>query len=125
MNKRTKIVCTLGPSSTTVQIIQKMVGSGMNVARLNFSHGTHSEHLQFVKRIREVEKKTGHPVAIMQDLQGPKIRIGELPKVGFQLREGEKVVFDTSKKGFKNGIIPVDYSDLHKYVKKEHQYRSY
>lgn len=121
MNKRTKIVCTLGPSSNTVQIIQKMVNAGMNVARLNFSHGTHSEHLQFVKRIREVEKKTGHPVAILQDLQGPKIRVGELPKDGLRLQEGEDVVFDTAKKEFKSGIIPVDYSDLHKYVKKGHR----
>ena len=82
MRKRTKIVCTLGPSSETVTTITDMVKSGMNVARLNFSHGTREHHAMLIERVRQVEKKTGEPILIIQDLQGPKIRVGALPKEG-------------------------------------------
>ncbi|MBI5222522.1 MAG: pyruvate kinase, partial [Candidatus Magasanikbacteria bacterium] len=69
--KRTKIVCTLGPSSESSETITKMVKAGMNVARLNFSHGTYDNHIMLMGNIRSVAEKTGEPVAIMQDLQGP------------------------------------------------------
>ena len=71
-----KIVCTIGPASIAEGIIEQMARAGMDVARLNFSHGTHGEHLQAIERIRSVEIKIGKPIAILQDLQGPKIRLG-------------------------------------------------
>src|SRR6266436_3251415 len=74
--RRTKIVCTIGPASRSIAELDRLVKAGMDVARLNFSHGTHAEHAEVVRRIREGESRWGHPVAILQDLQGPKIRLG-------------------------------------------------
>ncbi len=76
--RRTKIVCTIGPSSSDPDVMLKLVEAGMNVARLNFSHGTHDMHRENYKKLREIAEKTGHNVAIMMDLQGPKIRTGTL-----------------------------------------------
>ena len=92
IHKRTKIVCTLGPASDTEPLITDMVKSGMNVARLNFSHGTHAEHAVVIERIRTVEKKLGTPIGIMQDLQGPKIRVGIVPIEGVRLESGSMIV---------------------------------
>ena len=76
--KKTKIVCTLGPSSQTEEMIEKLVLNGMNIARLNFSHGTHESHLDLINKIRNVSKKLNVPIGILQDLCGPKIRLGEI-----------------------------------------------
>ena len=74
----TKIVCTIGPASSSEEVLEQLILAGMNVARLNFSHGTHEEHAEVIARIRALSTKLGQPVAILQDLQGPKIRTGEL-----------------------------------------------
>src|SRR2546427_10903341 len=74
--RRTKIVCTIGPASSSTAELDRLVAAGLDVARLNFSHGTHEEHAQVIRRIREGEARWGRPVAILQDLQGPKIRLG-------------------------------------------------
>jgi pyruvate kinase len=74
--RRTKIVCTIGPASGTPDQLERLVRSGMDVARLNFSHGTHDEHAEIIRRLREGEERWGKPIAILQDLQGPKIRLG-------------------------------------------------
>jgi pyruvate kinase len=118
MTKRTKIVCTLGPASESIGTITKMVKAGMNVARLNFSHGTYDNHKILIENIRKVSTKTGEPVAIMQDLQGPKIRVGLLPEKGIEFEIGQKVTFNTAVKDCENGVIPIDYNDLHLFVKK-------
>jgi len=116
MKKRTKIVCTIGPASNSIETIRKMVDAGMNVARLNFSHGTYEDHSILIKNIRKVEEASGETIAIMQDLQGPKIRVGVLPELGVQLKAKEKISFDSEIKSYKDGIIPIDYA-LHKYVR--------
>lgn len=116
--KRTKIVCTLGPASESVETIVKMIKAGMNVARLNFSHGNHENHALLIKNVREAERITGEPVTIMQDLQGPKIRVGILPRAGLELKVGEKIILDTSIFDYKDNHVPVDFSDLYKYLKK-------
>ena len=72
------IVCTIGPTCNTLEMLKKLILAGMNVARLNFSHGTHKEKNKLIKLIRQAEKETGKPIAILQDLQGPKLRVGEL-----------------------------------------------
>ncbi|HKD76397.1 MAG TPA: pyruvate kinase, partial [Ktedonobacterales bacterium] len=76
--RRTKIVCTIGPASGSQEIIGQLIDAGMDVARLNFSHGTHENHARIVGAIRAAAERLGHPVAILQDLQGPKIRTGAL-----------------------------------------------
>jgi pyruvate kinase len=80
--RRTKIVCTIGPASCGVEQLDRLAAAGMDVARLNFSHGTHAEHAHVVRRIREGEERWGRPVAILQDLQGPKIRLGTFGEGG-------------------------------------------
>src|SRR5213594_1669251 len=74
--RRTKIVCTIGPASSSTAELDRLVAAGLDVARLNFSHGTHEEHAEVIRRIREGEARWGRPVAILQDLKGPKIRLG-------------------------------------------------
>ena len=118
MLKRTKIVCTLGPASDSPALIEKMVHAGMDVVRLNFSHGTHAYHEKVIARIRKIEKKIGRPIAILQDLQGPKIRIGTLPDQGIPLTEGASATFTTGRELYRNNIIPIDYTALHRYLKK-------
>lgn len=84
--KRTKIIATLGPAS--IQIIPELIKSGVNVFRLNFSHGTHEEHLEMIKEVKKARKELGLPIALLADLQGPKIRIGEADKM---LKKGESL----------------------------------
>ncbi|QQR61133.1 pyruvate kinase [Candidatus Uhrbacteria bacterium] len=117
VNKHTKIVCTIGPASDTVDSLVKLVEAGMNVCRLNFSHGTHEQHAELIKRIREASEKTGEPLCILQDLQGPKIRVGELPEAGVELVAGKPIIF-TSGDGEIPKKIPVTYPNLHEDVKK-------
>lgn len=115
--KRTKIVATIGPATHTIEVLTAMIESGMNVARLNFSHGTHEDHAELIKNIRIASKQCGKPVAIMQDVQGPKIRIGKLPKDGIELVADTEITFDTDTKACSENCIPIDFSELHTYVK--------
>lgn len=89
---RTKIVCTLGPSTSTRDAIRSIAEAGMNVARLNFSHGTHAEHAERIRIVRDVARELGHPIAILGDLQGPRIRIGDLEE-SRMLHPGDDVIF--------------------------------
>ncbi|HRH23913.1 MAG TPA: pyruvate kinase, partial [Candidatus Magasanikbacteria bacterium] len=113
--KQTKIVATIGPACETVDILESMVHAGMNVARLNFSHGTHENHAQLIKNIREVEKRTGEPVAILQDLQGPKLRLGELPAEGIEIVKGKEIEFAYSPETSLE--IPIGFKELCEYMK--------
>jgi pyruvate kinase len=115
ITKRTKIVCTIGPASAEKSTLIEMVKAGMNVARLNFSHGTHEDHAKVIRTIREVEKELDHPIAILQDLQGPKIRVGELPKEGVNLVKGESVVLSSDPEAQLPKICTT-YEMLHKDV---------
>ncbi len=90
MERNAKIVATLGPSSDTEETIEKLIYSGMNVARLNFSHGTHEEHAARINNIRRISERVGQPVGLLQDLQGPKIRVGVL-NPALELVSGEMV----------------------------------
>jgi pyruvate kinase len=115
--KRTKIVCTIGPACDSVEVLVKMIAAGMNVARLNFSHGSHENHTQLFNNVREAARQAGEPVAILQDLQGPKIRVGVLPEAGVALSPGAQIVFDTALSEYAGEAIPVDYHELHQYLK--------
>ncbi len=76
--RRTKFVCTIGPATSSEERLEQLMRAGMNVARLNFSHGTHVEHEQVIRRVRAISARLGCAVALLQDLQGPKIRTGTL-----------------------------------------------
>ena len=91
--RSTKIVATLGPSSSQKHEIATLVDAGVNVFRLNFSHGSHEEQAERVQNIREIEAETGRPVAILADMQGPKYRIGAV-NAPFQIAEGQTVWAD-------------------------------
>ncbi|MFY7953243.1 MAG: pyruvate kinase, partial [Armatimonadaceae bacterium] len=90
--RRTKIVCTLGPAVDDPSVLADLVSSGLDVARINFSHGTHADHGRRIAAVRAAAAAVGRPVAVLQDLCGPKIRIGEVA-AGRVLRTGEPVVF--------------------------------
>lgn len=108
---RTKIIATIGPVSASEEMIRNFIREGMDIARLNFSHGTHESHAEWIARIRQVAKEEGKSVAILQDLQGPRIRVGELPSEGLKLVEGETIRFSTSKDDT-TGIY-IDHARLH------------
>jgi len=90
--RRTKIVCTIGPASDSEDLLGKLIDAGMNVARLNFSHGTHEEHGATIRRIRSVSEKKCVPIAILQDLAGPKIRVGKFKQDSVFLEAGQTFV---------------------------------
>lgn len=109
--KQTKIICTIGPASANEGCLESMVQAGMNVCRLNFSHGTHENHAGLIQLIRNVSKKTGQHLAILQDLQGPKIRVGSLPAEGVHLPTGKEISF-TSGETKLPYVISVSYPTL-------------
>lgn len=115
--KKTKIVATIGPASYKTTTIEKMIHAGMNVARLNFSHGTHESQLVTMQNVRAAAKKTGKTVTIVADLQGPKVRLGVLPEP-VTLKAGEKVVISTAIKSAVGKRLPTTYKGLHKDLKK-------
>jgi pyruvate kinase len=91
IDKKTKIICTIGPSVESVDMIVQLINAGMDAARLNFSHGDHAKHMEYVKNIREACNITGRQIAIIQDLQGPKIRVGKLENGFITLEEGASI----------------------------------
>jgi pyruvate kinase len=91
LSHRTKIVATIGPASDSPDMMRKMLLAGMNVARLNFSHGNYGDHAERIKRLRSASEELDLPLMLLQDLQGPKIRVGDLPAEGMMLNEGESL----------------------------------
>ncbi len=116
MFKFTKIGVTIGPASEDKTILEKMMKAGMNFARLNFAHGNYKWHENAIKNIRSVAQKMGEPVAILQDLQGPRIRIGIIPDGGVTLKEGEIVELDAMVDYKSGGPLPIDQPDLHRHL---------
>ncbi|PIZ56092.1 pyruvate kinase [bacterium (Candidatus Torokbacteria) CG_4_10_14_0_2_um_filter_35_8] len=120
--RRTKIVCTIGPSTFSYNILLKLAREGMDVARLNFSHfpsGGYKEAREVIKNIRIISKKVGKPIAIIQDLQGPRIRTGDLKKE-IKVQYGDEVFISCQGvKDNKDKVIPITYPDLYKDVKKK------
>lgn len=110
--KRTKIVCTIGPASSAPDRIEAMIRAGMNVARLNFSHGSHEEHAAKVATIRSIAKALGRPVAILQDLAGPKIRVGEIPEGPIQLLPDAEFMLTNRPVAGNAREVSITYADL-------------
>ncbi|MDX1957037.1 MAG: pyruvate kinase [Leptospiraceae bacterium] len=95
LSKRTKIVCTIGPASSNENILTKLIESGMDVARMNFSHSTHKEHEKVYNSIRLCEQRSGRPIGVLADLQGPKIRVGRMQDGYIDLQKGDSVWINT------------------------------
>jgi len=112
-NRRTKIVATIGPASSSPEVMRELMKAGMNVARLNFSHGNYQDHEQVVRNLRSVSAALGIPVTIMQDLQGPKIRVGQLTTDGINLKPGDKVFLVPESSYHGQALtIPLDYPSV-------------
>lgn len=118
VDRRVKIVATIGPATQAEASLRKAILAGMNVARLNFSHGSHEDHLKVIKSLRKLSVEMKAPVAILQDLQGPKIRVGKFENGKIELSEGEKVVITMKKVLGQPGLIPSDFPELATSVKK-------
>jgi pyruvate kinase len=117
VDRRVKIVATIGPATREESALKKAIQAGMNVARLNFSHGTHEEHLKVIKTIRKLSKDMQAPVTVLQDLQGPKIRVGKFENGFIELTPGEQVVVTMRSVMGKPGLIPSDFVELARSVK--------
>jgi pyruvate kinase len=105
---RTKVVCTIGPASNSEEMLRKMILAGMDVARLNFSHGTHAEHAQVIQLIRKLSDEMATPVTILQDLQGPKIRVGKLD-TPYPIKTGDRIFLCTSVDERDGNVLPMQY----------------
>lgn len=114
--KRTKIIATIGPATNSYEAIKGLIKAGANCIRLNFSHGEHEERLDQIKWIRKASKELGKPVAIMQDLQGPKMRLGDFDGV-YNVREGQNITLKYDADYERSGHLPTQY-DLSKKVKR-------
>lgn len=114
-DKHTKIVCTIGPASQALETLVTFGETGMDVARLNFSHGSHAEHAHMFRQLVRAGERLGQPFGVLQDLQGPRIRVGVLSSDGVRLVAGRRAVFSTAKKS-EVGDIPVTLPTLHRDV---------
>ena len=112
MQRNAKIVCTIGPSSNTAETITKLINAGMNVARLNFSHGTHDDHKKNIETILKVSAALNKHVGILQDLQGPKIRVKNFTQGSVQLNPGQKFTLTTRDIPGTDKIVSVSYPEF-------------
>ena len=113
---RTKVVCTIGPASNSEEMLRKMILAGMDVARLNFSHGTHEEHALVIASIRKLSEELATPVTILQDLQGPKIRVGKLD-APYPVKPGDRIFLSTSIEERSGNVLPMQYETFAQDVK--------
>ncbi len=119
MNRMPRIVATIGPASQKRETLSLLIQAGMDVARLNFSHGTHDEHAKLIQQLRELSEEKNKPITILQDLQGPKLRVGNLPNGAVNFEAGEIIVLSShpetaqaEEKYSGMQIIPFDVPDL-------------
>ena len=117
MQRRTKIVATLGPASSDPEVLERMIRAGVDVVRLNFSHGTAADHIRRAELVRETCRKTGRTVAIMADLQGPKIRVGKFKEGKLTLAPGDIFTLDAEREMGDQDGVGLDYKELPQDVK--------
>ena len=110
--RKTKIICTIGPASDSEEVLEKLCEAGMNVARLNFSHGTHEQHAERVKRIKNVRERLGLPIAILLDTKGPEYRIGTFLNGKIELKDGDTFTFTTEQIEGDEKKVSVNYDGL-------------
>src|SRR3979490_3399073 len=119
--RRTKIVATIGPASRSPETLLRMVDAGMDVARLNYSHGTLDEHAETVRRVRDAAGRAGRAVAILQDLPGPKLRIGPLREDIVELTPGDRLTFSADGEEIEGDAtrMSVSWQGLHDALEKD------
>src|SRR5437762_4323843 len=115
--KRTKIVATVGPACDTYDKLLELVKCGVNVFRLNFSHGTHEDKIKIIEFIREMNKREPYNISILADLQGPKLRVGEIENGMMEIKQGDILTFTNEKLVGNKERIYVSYPNFHKDVK--------
>ncbi len=118
--RRTKIVCTIGPASRSPDMLCALIRAGMDVARLNFSFGSHQDHAENVRNIRMAAAAEDRPIGILMDLQGPKLRVGQVQEGGLPLTEGQEVTL-TTRQDPQKGEIPVQYENFASIVEPDHR----
>ncbi|MAV92239.1 MAG: pyruvate kinase [Bdellovibrionaceae bacterium] len=116
-DRRVKIVGTIGPASASAEGLEKAIRSGLNIARLNFSHGAHEDHLQVLTSLRKLSKDLGAPVSILQDLQGPKIRVGQFANGPMELKENTEVELRVTDEKSDGSFIPTSLKEVLSCVK--------
>ena len=112
MSRDTKIVATLGPASSSAEVLERMFRAGVDVVRLNFSHGKPEDHVARARLVREVAARIGRPVGILADLQGPKIRVGKFADGKTWLEQGAHFILDARCDLGNNERVGLDYKDL-------------
>lgn len=112
MTRATKIVATLGPASSTQEVLTRMIAAGVDVVRLNFSHGAAQDHIDRAQLVREVARSVGREVAIMADLQGPKIRVGKFENGKITLEPGDRFTLDARCELGNQERVGLDYKEL-------------
>ena len=115
--RKTKIICTIGPASENEETLTQMCLAGMNVARLNFSHGTHAEHERKIELVKRVRQKLGLPIAIMLDTKGPEYCIGTFASGKVEVKTGDSFTFTTQDVAGDEPKVSVNYKNLHKDLK--------
>ena len=116
-NNKTKIIATIGPATSSYEKLKELIVSGVNVCRLNFSHGSHQDHEEVIKNVREINRELGIHTGLLADLQGPKIRVGEIENGAMPISPGDEIVFTSEKRvGNKDGVY-ISYQDFPKDVK--------
>lgn len=110
--RRTKIVCTLGPASCTESVIEDMLKNGMNVARLNFSHGTNEYHKEMIATFRKVRDRLKLPAAVLLDTKGPEIRTRLIENDKIDLEKGDSLILTTDDESVKGNRVSITYADL-------------
>src|SRR5271165_4784376 len=108
-DRRTKIVGTIGPATNSPEMLKKIVEAGLNVARLNFSHGTHEDHEKVIKELRRLSKQESAPLSLLQDLQGPKIRISKVKNGSIILKDEQRIIITTKKLIGDESILSTDF----------------
>ena len=116
--RRTKIVCTLGPATDDYAVLKAMARAGMNVARLNFSHGDYEQHRSRIEMVKRARKELALPIAILLDTKGPEIRVKTFKDGKVELKKGDKFTFTTREIEGDEKAVSITYEDLPKYVKK-------
>ena len=110
--KKTKIVATIGPASESKEMIEKLARAGVNIFRINTSHGNLSIFKKVIRRIRDVEKKLDTYISVLLDLQGPKIRIGKFKKGFIEIYRGQRLIFTTERVLGDDKIVPIKYKNF-------------
>src|SRR5689334_12740575 len=111
-HRHAKIVATLGPASSTPEVIRELFGAGADVFRFNFSHGSHAEHQARYDIVRAIEKETGRPIAVLADLQGPKLRIGRIADGSIELAPGDTLRLDLDPAPGTRERVPLPHPEI-------------